>query len=120
MKKTFTTFFALAAVITFFAALAMADKGQAVYVPQDSVLPDGQVLKTGDYRVVVDEAGKEVQFWHEDRMVAKHECKVEPLDKKARSPELRFSETAEKKRCLREVRLAGRKEAFVLATESGL
>lgn len=120
LKGIFKTLFASAVVITFFTALAFADRGKTLYVPEDSVLPDGQVLKSGNYRVVVDEAAKEIQFWQNNQVVAKHTCKAVSLEKKTRTSEMRFAETAEKKRCLTEIRLAGKKEALVLDTEHGM
>lgn len=120
LKGIFKALFASAVAITFFAALAFADRGKTVYVPEDSVLPDGQVLKAGKYNVVVDEAAKEVQFWQSNKVVAKHTCKAVSLEKKTRTDEVRFVETAEKKRCLTEIRLAGKKEAIVLPTEHGM
>lgn len=119
-KGILKAFLASAVVITFFAALAFAAKGKTVTIGEDSVLPNGQVLKAGNYRVVVDDAGKEVQFWRNKEMVAKHTCKAVALEEKTQRDQLRFSMTPEKKQCLTEIRLAGRNEAYVLETEHSM
>jgi len=119
-KKMLKALFASLVVITFVAGLAFADKGKIVTITEESILPDGQVLPPGKYKVVVDESAKEVQFWQNNKIVAKHTCKAVSLEEKVRRDELRYSQTPEKKQCLVQIRFAGRDEAYVLNAEHGM
>jgi hypothetical protein len=98
----------LGVAIVFSAALATADKGKMIDIYVDAVLPDGQELKAGKYQVVVDEAGKEVQFLKDKKVVVKHRCQCVEKGEKNRYNQARYVEGPEKKQRLTEIRLAGK------------
>lgn len=104
----------LGAIVFSFAALVMADKGKAVDIYTDAVLPDGQVLKAGKYQVVVVEAAGQVQFMKGSKEVVKHHCKCIDLKERNRYTQARYVESQAKKQQLQELRLGGDTRAIVL------
>ncbi len=114
------TVLSLAAALLFFSALAMAEKAQTIDVYTDAVLPDGQVLKAGKYKVVVGEAEKEVEFLQGKTVVAKHSCQAVERHEKNRYNEVRYSKTPDKKEKLTEIRLAGRSYVLNLDVQQGM
>jgi hypothetical protein len=114
------TVLSLVAAILFFSALAMAEKAQTIEVYADAVLPDGQELKAGKYRVVVGEAEKEVQFLQGKKVVAKHSCRAVERQERNRRNEVRYVETPDKKLKLSEIRFAGRSYILNLDLQQGM
>jgi hypothetical protein len=107
VMRAFKSFFALAVIVLFAAALALADRGKSVDIYTDAVLPNGQELKAGKYTVVLDESATKVVFKQGKKVVAEEKCKVVNQDKKNPTNQARFSETPDKKQKLDEIRLGG-------------
>jgi hypothetical protein len=114
------TVLSLAAALLFFSALAMAEKAQTIDVYTDAVLPDGQELKAGKYKVVVGDAEKEVQFLQGKNVVAKHSCQAVERNERNRYNEVRYTETSDKKEKLTEIRLAGKSYVLNLDVQQGM
>ncbi|MFB3923660.1 MAG: hypothetical protein ACE145_18195 [Terriglobia bacterium] len=111
---------ALGATIILFAAVALADKGKTVDVFTDAVLPDGQVLKAGEYQVVVSESEKEVQFLKKGKVVAKHPCQSTEVKRVNRYNEVRYVESSDKKQHMTEIRFAGKSYVLNLDVKQGM
>ncbi len=86
--------------ILFVTSLALANKGKAIDIYAGAVLPDGQQLKVGMYKVIVDEAADDIQFFQNSDVIAKHRCKSVAQEEKNRYNQARYAEGPEKKQCL--------------------
>ncbi len=94
----------LAGTIFIFSALAFAEKPKTVTLHYDSVLPNGQTLKAGDYTVKVDESVHKVQFLQKGKVVAEAPCNCVPGDKNSKT-ECVFNSGKDGKKTLLEVRV---------------
>lgn len=94
----------LAGAIFIFSALAFAEKPKTITVHYDSILPNGQTLKAGEYTVKVDEAIHKVQFLQKGKVVAEAPCNCVPGDKNSKT-ECVFKSDKEGKKVLQEVRV---------------
>ncbi len=111
---------ALASAILICSAIAFAEKAktvstkaQIVTVHYDSVLPNGQTLKAGEYTVNVDEAVHKVQFLQKGRVVAEAPCNCNQ-GKKNDKTECVFKQSKEGKKILQEVRVKGDTRQIVM------
>ena len=114
LMRAFKSIFALAVMVLFVSALAIADKGKSVTIYTNAVLPNGQELKAGKYNVVVDASATKVVFMQGNKVVAEHQCKVVNKDQKNPSNQARYSETQDKKQRLNEIRFGGETRSVVL------
>jgi hypothetical protein len=114
MTKSFLkTLVALAGAILVCSVIAFADKAQTVKVHYDSILPNGQTLKAGEYAVHVDEAAHKVQFMQKDKVVAEGPCNC-IQGKKNEKTECVFKKDKEGKQTLQEVRVKGDTKQIVM------
>ena len=112
-KNVLKTLVALAAAILVCSVIALADKAKTVTVHYDSILPNGQTLKAGDYAVHVDEAAHKIQFMQKDKVVAESPCNC-IQGKKNDKTECVFKKTKEGKQTLQEVRVKGDTKNIVM------
>jgi hypothetical protein len=115
-RGTVRTFLYLAVMVLFVASFAMAATGKTVSVYTDAVLPNGQQLKAGHYKVVVDDSANKVKFMKGKEVVAEAGCKVVDEPKKNDSNEVRTVEKGDKQE-VQEIRLGGEKRSIVLIQE---
>ncbi len=112
-KRILKSLAILAGAIFIFSALAFAEKPQTVTVHYNSILPNGQTLKAGDYTIKVDESVHKVQFLQKGKVVAEAPCNCKPGNKNDRT-ECVFSKDKEGKQKLQEVRVKGDTKQIVL------
>ena len=118
MSRNFVkTLIALGAAIFFSVAIALADKGKSVSIFYDTVLPNGQELKAGDYAVHMSETGKEVQFVQKGKVIAEAPCKCIERQKKNPRTEIVFKKNSDGKQVLQELRLNGDTKTIVLEAQ---
>ena len=114
MSSKFTKMFiAAAGVILFSAVVALADKGKTVTMYYDTVLPNGQELKAGDYVVHMGEADHAVQFLQNKKVVAEIPCNCVTGEKKNQRTELVFQKKDSGKQELRQMRFQGDTKTIV-------
>ncbi len=112
-KNVLKTLVALAGAILICSVIALAEKPKTVSVHYDSVLPNGQTLKAGEYTVKVDEAAHKVQFMQKDKVVAESPCNC-IQGKKNEKTECVFKKDKEGKQMLQEVRVKGDTKQIVM------
>ena len=110
-------FFALGAVVLFFSAVAVADKGKNVKIFSDAVLPNGQELKAGEYNVHMNATTNELEFMQKGKVVAKFPCRCVEKQSKNNRTEVFYRKTAEGKLVIQEMRLAGERKDIVLEAQ---
>ncbi len=113
IKNTLKSFAVVAGTIFIFSALAFAEKPKTVNVHYDSILPNGQTLKAGEYVVNVDESVHKVQFLQKGKVVAEAPCNCKPGNKNDKT-ECIFTKDKDGKQKLREVRVKGDTKQIVL------
>lgn len=96
-----------------FSSLALAG-AKTIKLDKDTMLPDGQTLKAGQYSVVVDEKVDQVEFIQNGVVVIKHQCKCIPQEKKWDSDAILFSEEAPNKKVLDGLRFKGETRLITL------
>lgn len=116
-RKCFKTFIALAGAIFFNAAIALADKGTSVTVYYDTVLPNGQELKVGDYVIHMSETNDAVQFTQKGKVIAEAPCHCIKQEKKYQRTEMVFKKASDGKQLLQELRLRGDTKTIVLGAQ---
>lgn len=103
----------LAGAVLLMSAFAFAEKAKTINIYTDAVLPHGQQLKAGKYKVDVNEASKQVTFKLGDKVVAAAECKfVEKSDKNSCN-EARFGAKGNRQ-VLQELRFGGENRSIML------
>lgn len=112
-KSVLRTLVALAGAIFICSAIAFAEKAKTVTLHYDSVLPNGQTLKAGEYTVHVDETAHKVQFMQKDKVVAEAPCNC-IQGKKNDKTECVFKKDKEGKQILQEVRVKGDSKQIVM------
>lgn len=118
MSRNFVkTLIALGAAIFFSVAIALADKGKTVSIFYDTILPNGQELKAGDYAVHMSETAKEVQFIQKGKVIAAAPCNCVEKQKKNRRTEVVYTKTSEGKQVIQELRLSGDTKTIVLEAQ---
>jgi hypothetical protein len=120
VRNHLKTIFALGAAILLFSALAMAEKAQTIEVYTNAVLPGGQELKAGTYRIVVSEADKEIEFLRGKKVVAKHSFRTVARQEVNRYNQVSYVTTSDKKEKLTEIRLAGKSYILNLDVQPGM
>jgi hypothetical protein len=103
----------LAGAILFCSVIALAAKPQTVKVHYDSILPNGQTLKAGDYAIKVDESAHKVQFLQKGKVIAEAPCDCKTGEKNEKTI-CRFTKDKEGKQVLREVRVKGETRQIVM------
>ena len=118
MSKSFVRIsVALAAVMFFCAAIALADKGKTITVYYDSILPNGQTLKAGDYAIHVDETAHKVEFMQKGKVIAVAPCNCVEKAKKNNKTQCVFKKDAKGKQVLQVVQVSGDTKTIVLEGE---
>ena len=112
-KSILRTAVMLAGVIFISSVIALAEKAKTVAVHYDSVLPNGQTLKAGEYTVNVDESVHKVQFLQKGKVVAETHCNC-VTGKKNDKSECVFKKDKEGKQTLQEVRVKGDTKQIVM------
>jgi hypothetical protein len=112
-KSVLKSLVALAAAIFICSAIAFAAKAKTVSVHYDSILPNGQTLKAGEYTVHVDETAHKVQFMQKDKVIAETPCNCVE-GKKNDKTECVFKKNKEGKQTLQEVRVKGDTKQIVM------
>jgi hypothetical protein len=112
-RDTLRTFLCLVGMVLFAASVAMAEKAKTVKFFTDAVLPNGQELKAGDYKVVLNDTAKEVKFLKGNEVVAAVGCKVVEQPKKNDCNEVRYTEK-DNKQHVQEIRLGGERRSILL------
>jgi hypothetical protein len=112
-KSVLKTLVALAGAIFICSAIALAEKPKTVSVHYDSVLPNGQTLKAGEYTVNVDESIHKVQFLQKGKVVAEAPCNCVKGAKNEKT-ECIFKKDKEGKQMLQEVRVKGDTKQIVM------
>ena len=112
-KNILKTAVMLAGAILICSAIALAEKAPTVNVHYDSVLPNGQTLKAGDYTVKVDESVHKVQFLQKGKVVAEAPCNCKAGEKNQKTTCL-FLKEKEGKQILQEVRVKGETRQIVM------
>ena len=95
----------LTGAILFCSVIALAEKVPTVNVHYDSILPNGQTLKAGDYTVKVDESVHKVQFLQKGKVVAEVPCDCKTGEKNKKTSCL-YVKDKEGKQVLQEVALS--------------
>jgi len=90
LAKTVRVALLLGVGLFLFSSLALAGT-KTIKLDKDTVLPDGQTLKAGEYSVVVDQKLDEVQFIQNKVVVVKHACKCIEQPKKWDSDAVLFN-----------------------------
>ena len=103
----------LAGAILFCSIIALAEKVPTVNVHYDSILPNGQTLKAGDYTVKVDESVHKVKFLQEGKVVAEAPCNCKAGGTNKKTTCL-FIKDKEGKQVLQEVRVKGDTRQIVM------
>ena len=103
---------ALVGAIFICSSIAFA-KAKTVTVAYDTVLPNGQTLKAGDYQVHVDEIAHKVKFMQKDEVVAEAPCNCKEGKKNDKTICV-FQNNKEGKRVLQEVRVKGDTKHIVM------
>jgi len=107
----------LAGAVMFSSVFALAqkdkEKPKTINIYTDSVLPGGQQLKAGTYKVDVNEASKEVTFKKGDKVVATAGCQIVEKVEKNPCSEARFGQK-ENKQELQELRFGGENRSILL------
>ena len=112
-KSVLKTVVMLTGAILICSAIALAEKVPTVNVHYDSILPNGQTLKAGDYAVKVDEAAHKVQFLQKGKVVAEAPCNC-TVGKKNEKNECSFVKDKNGKQVLQEVRVKGDTRQIVM------
>lgn len=110
-------FLALSAVVLFCSAIALADKGKSVKIFNDSVLPNGQELKAGEYTVRMNATTKQLEFVKKGKVVAQFPCHCIEKPAKNQRTEVFFTTTKEGKQMIQEIRLVGDTKDIVLEAQ---
>lgn len=112
-KNVLKTVVMVAGAILICSAIALAEKVPTVNVHYDSILPNGQTLKAGDYTVKVDETAHKVQFLQKGKVVAEAPCNC-TTGKKNDKTECQFVKDKDGKQILQEVRVKGDTKQIVM------
>jgi hypothetical protein len=96
-----------------FSSLALAG-ARTIKLDKDTILPDGQTLKAGEYSVVVDQKVDEVHFIQHGVVVVKHQCKCIEQQKKWDSDAILFTNEGSNKRVLEGMRFRGETRLITL------
>jgi hypothetical protein len=115
-KSILKTSVALAAMLFFCAAMALASKEKTITVYYDSVLPNGQTLKAGDYAIHVDTTAHKVEFMQKGKVIAEAPCNCKEGKKNDKS-ECVFKKDAKGKQTLQVVQVGGDTKTIVLQGE---
>jgi len=105
--------FVAGTVLLMSVAAFAAEKGKTINVYTDAVLPSGQQLKAGKYKVNVNEATKQVTFKQNDKVVATSGCQIVQKPVKNSCDEVRFGDK-ENKQELQELRFGGENRSILL------
>jgi hypothetical protein len=105
-KNILKSVVALVGAIFICSAIAFAAKAKTITVHYDSILPNGQTLKAGDYAVKVDETTHKVQFIQKDEVVAETPCNCKESKKNDKTICV-FENKKDGKKVLQEVRVKG-------------
>jgi hypothetical protein len=117
MSKSFVKIsIALAATLFFYAAVALAEKGKTITVYYDSVLPNGQTLKAGDYAIHVDKTAHKVEFLQKGKVIAEAPCDCKEGKKNDKS-QCVFKKDDKGKQILQVVQVGGDTKTIVLEAE---
>lgn len=111
-KGVLKSMVALVGAIFICSSIAFA-KAKTITVHYDSVLPNGQTLKAGEYKVHVDETAHKVQFMQKDKVVAEAPCDCKE-GKKNEKTQCVFKKGKEGKQILQEVRVKGDTKQIVM------
>jgi hypothetical protein len=106
-SKFMKMFIAAVGVFLIGAAVAIADQGKTVTMYYDTVLPNGQELKAGDYVVYMGEADHKVQFMQNKKVVAEIPCNCHSNEKKHQRTELVFQKRDDGKQELLQIKFRG-------------
>jgi hypothetical protein len=112
-KNVLKSVLMIASAILICTAIAFAEKPKTVNVHYDSLLPNGQTLKAGDYVVKVDESVHTVQFLQKGKVIAEAPCNCITSKKNAKT-ECHFMKDKEGKQILQEVRVKGDTRQIVM------
>ena len=104
---------ALMAAMLVFAALAAA-KNKTITVYYDSVLPDGQNIKAGQYAVVVNTTTHKVQFLQKGKVILESSCNCTENGKKNDKSECIFIKGDKGKETLQQMKVGGDTKTIVL------
>jgi hypothetical protein len=113
LAKTVRVAMLLGVGLFLFSSLALAG-AKTIKLDKNTLLPDGQTLKAGEYSVVVDEKADQVQFIQRGVVVVKHECKCIPQEKKWNSDAILFNEESPNKKVLEGMRFRGETRLITL------
>ncbi|HEV2349693.1 MAG TPA: hypothetical protein VG028_07605 [Terriglobia bacterium] len=113
LAKTVRVALLLGVGMFLFSSLALAG-AKTIKLDRDTILPDGQTLKAGQYSVVVDQKLDQVEFIQNGDVVVKHACKCIPQEKKNDSDAIMFSEETPHKRVLDGMRFRGETRLITL------
>jgi hypothetical protein len=105
---------ALMAAIFVCAALALAGKEKGIMLYYGTVLPSGQTLKAGSYKVHVDETAHKVQFLQKGKVVAETPCNCIDKGKKNGKSECVFIKDSKGQEKLQQVELKGDTKTIVI------
>ncbi len=116
-RKTARLMLYLAGAVVLFATVALAGDTKAFRLYSDSVLPNGQTLKAGQYQVIINESNKEVTFKQEGKVVASVACQIQAKSAKNETNETYFGNKGATPE-IQEIRFGGERRS-ILFVESG-